>query len=299
MKKIFCFLFVLGAVFNSLQAEISADARFEVPAEPRAVSTNQKFVVLTIPKSGTHLIKKLILMLTNRENNNTWYQPFNIGAIHFIEDNPQWFIDHDQLAMALNNVFEKNEYVIAHFNFGPHLKTYFQSNPDCIPLIQIRDLRDACVSCVFMCKDAIAKEIGTYNFDQQLMYVITMGQKVPANRILNIYRNAEEAVYWYKRPDTVVCRFEHLVGKKGGGTLEEQQLQVLAVAQALNIELDAASLNWICHNLFGIFRGPQMESTFRKGQIGSWKQYFKYSHREAFKQYMGHLQIALGYPLED
>lgn len=296
MRRVFCLLFVLSALFHPLHAAAPEEAIFSVQVSSKTVNADQKFIVLTIPKSGTHLINKLVTMLTDRKRNTTWEQPFKLGGFLFVGDNPECFIDNALFAEKLNSVFSKQEFPITHFNLGTPVKTFLQTHPDWVPIIQIRDLRDACVSCVFMCKDAIAKEIGTYNFDQQLMYVITMRDKTPANKIINIYRYAEEAVYWYHREDVIVCRFEHLVGEQGGGSLEKQQQQVLAIAQALKVDLDADGLDVICRDLFGVTRGPQLYSNFRKGQIGSWKQYFKYSHQKAFKHYMGHLQSALGYP---
>jgi hypothetical protein len=257
--------------------------------------TEKDFMLLTIPKSGTHLTGKLLTMLTGRSGNALLLLDAGFDSFRFTNDLPNRFVSYNTFLQRITDLHARGQYMVAHFNYSPFATTYLEKdNPECVTFIQIRDLRDACVSCVYMCKNEIAKEIGTDDFDAQLMYVIKMRHSVPRYCILNIHRNAEIAVSWYQKANTIVCRFEDLVGPEGGGSREAQEAQIFKIAEALSISLNDAELETICSNLFGAERGP-FNFTFRQGQIGSWKKHFKKEHRLAFKKHMGSLQTALGY----
>ena len=57
----------------------------------------------------------------------------------------------------------------------------------------------------------------------------------------------------------------------------------------MNLQISDRNLIKIANDLFG---GTW---SFRKGSIGSWKQYFTQEHKQAFKEVAGQLLIDLGY----
>lgn len=269
-----------------------------------SIENTPPFLVLTVPKSGSFLICKFLKMLTGRKVLGILPSQEPLSGYYFIGDCANTYLNPNEFSLEITKAFQSSDtYPQYHFNFGPLVSYHLEKNPLWVPIIMIRDLRDACVSCVFMWQNEINKEInGNYLdpeiFDKQLMYVITMGHKIPKNTIHNIHRQAEEAILWYQKENVVVCRFENLIGKGGGGSDEVQKEQMIAIANALSISLDDAKLQNLTSNLFGTKKGPQMHSTFREGKIGSWEKYFKPDHRKAFNMHMGHLQTALGYSLE-
>lgn len=97
--------------------------------------------------------------------------------------------------------------------------------------------------------------------------------------------------------DVCKIRFEDLVGAKGGGIKKQQEVIVKAIADNLNIRLSKDSLEDICESLYGISseKGKNGYSTFREGQVGSWRRYFSEEHKMAFKAAAGDLLIRWGY----
>ena len=86
-----------------------------------------------------------------------------------------------------------------------------------------------------------------------------------------------------------MVKFEDLVGTKGGGSAEAQRLAVERVASHLGVEVEEATMGVVEKDLFGVGR------TFRKGQIGGWREEFSEEHARAVKGVMGSLLVELGY----
>jgi hypothetical protein len=95
---------------------------------------------------------------------------------------------------------------------------------------------------------------------------------------------------WMNYPYGFTIRFEDLIGSKGGGDDAKQIATVKAIAKHISVELSEERAQEIATNLFGITK-----NTFRKGQIGAWKEEFTPEHKKLFKQYGGELLIKLGY----
>jgi hypothetical protein len=257
------------------------------------------FFVLTVPKSGSHLILKMLHMLTAKTHVNNYAVLKPINAFNFREDDPSIHISSTRIEKAFLNWKTNNLFPLFHFNIAEDFHNFWLKHPNYVKIIQIRDLRDACVSCVFHQSEDIEKEIGPCTFDQKLLHVISLGSQPTKNNLLRLKKYAQIAVQWMQDPETVVCRFENLVGQKGGGSRTAQKEEIIAVANSLGIQLNTARLNWISNNLFGIKSGPKIPSTYREGKIGSWREYFNEEHKRAFEEHLGEVQINLGYDLFD
>ena len=94
---------------------------------------------------------------------------------------------------------------------------------------------------------------------------------------------------WKECDSFCTIRFEDLVGPRGGGSLECQLKEIKKIANHLRLDVDDQVIEKVADQLFG---GTE---TFRKGQIGSWKDHFELRHKEAFKKIAGQLLIDLGY----
>lgn len=108
--------------------------------------------------------------------------------------------------------------------------------------------------------------------------------------LLDIRDRVTSLMPWLS-PDPLVhvTRFEHLVGPAGGGCAEQQLSAIMAIAAHLCIALDEEHARDIGQRLFGGTR------TFRKGQIGRWREEFTEAHVTAIKDQLGDLLIELGY----
>lgn len=237
---------------------------------------DQKVLVLTIPKAGTHLIMKAVESIVQDE-----FCPFGptiirqetINRLCYGRD--RFFIDH----------------LMPDYDF---LK--FDRSKKFVKVVFLRDPRDVVLSLVywvekmemaFMSIEKI-REFNQLPFDERLSRVILMPD---ANYGASWFvRNTLE---WMKNPTVFVCRFEDLVGPKGGGSRKRQEKTIEALAIHLGYSLEPERVAEIADELFG---GTW---TFRNGQIGGWKEYFTPEHIELFKQVMGKELIELGYEVDN
>ncbi len=83
--------------------------------------------------------------------------------------------------------------------------------------------------------------------------------------------------------------FEKLVGKKGGGSDEEQFIEIEKIIQHLNLDVPEDQIQDITKKIFG------NTYTFRTGQIGSWKKAFNNKLKEKVKKIVGDIVISLNY----
>src|SRR5215212_419142 len=70
---------------------------------------------------------------------------------------------------------------------------------------------------------------------------------------------------------------------------EAQRLAVERVARYLGVEVDEATMGVVEEGLFGVGR------TFRKGQIGGWREEFSEEHERAVREVLGSLLVEMGY----
>lgn len=101
------------------------------------------------------------------------------------------------------------------------------------------------------------------------------------------------AVEWMKDPTVLVCRFEDLVGERGGGSAEKQKETLRKLAEHLGYYLTQEEIAAVSEQLYG---GTW---TYRKGQIGAWKEAFSEENKELFKQILGQAVIDLGYATDN
>jgi hypothetical protein len=94
---------------------------------------------------------------------------------------------------------------------------------------------------------------------------------------------------WGKHGSHVV-RFENLVGETGGGSAELQLAEVEALSKYVGIALSSSEVEEIAGQVFS-----RDSKTFRKGEIGDWRNYLSEAHKRALKELIGQLLIELGY----
>ncbi len=102
----------------------------------------------------------------------------------------------------------------------------------------------------------------------------------------NILRRMEG---WFDNKRVHIVRFEELVGTKGGGSLELQHKCIESIIDFLNIE--KLNIQRLSNQIFG------GTTTFRKGQIESWKEELSPLVQEEIKDVLRDKIIYLGYKL--
>ena len=235
-----------------------------VSASPKENNEFEQLAVITVPKSGTHLICKLI----------------NFFGVTYSAYHPSDFL-------KAKKKFNKK-------------------------IILIRDPRDTCISWV----NHVDKHLqGKWEVNPLLNKRPEFAKKLWRNRSFNEKLTAtilgpslktlfmkvyphfnnlplcdyEIIVSLTREPNTLVCRFENLVGEKGGGTLQKQKEEILKIAKFIGFNLTQEKLNIITASLFGNTK------TFYKGQIGKWRELFHPEHKAIFKEKRNHLLVYFGY----
>ena len=87
----------------------------------------------------------------------------------------------------------------------------------------------------------------------------------------------------------MLVKFEDLVGTRGGGSAEVQRQVVGQVAAHIGVSVSEQTMRLVEKTLFGTGR------TFRKGQIGGWREELAPDHEQATKEVVGPLLVELGY----
>lgn len=231
------------------------------------------FILCTVPKSGTHLATKFLHILSgangrladvgNKDFFNLYPKKFANGLFHF---------------MHFKHQFEPGTYKIL-------LR-------DVVPIVNVRDPRDVCVSSVFYFSEILNQLCGSdADFNTRLAFTIQFqGCKVYFGPLF-FFRRVIELM---DTIDPVVLRFEDLTGPLGGGSLEAQLNTIHSIAARLRIPMSEERAHAIADKLFG------SSPTFREGQIGSWRTHFTEEHKALFKA--SGLQpylIRLGYESDD
>ncbi|MFO0972714.1 MAG: hypothetical protein U1A27_04635 [Phycisphaerae bacterium] len=95
---------------------------------------------------------------------------------------------------------------------------------------------------------------------------------------------------WMAQPYNLTLRFRDLVGPAGGGSEAAQRDAARAVCDHLGVSVDQATVDAIAAQTF-----RTDSPTFRRGQIGAWRESFTPEHREIFKEVAGQTLIELGF----
>ena len=108
--------------------------------------------------------------------------------------------------------------------------------------------------------------------------------------IISIDYHFRRRLSWMDDRRCLTIRFEDLIGSSGDGEKELQLVVITSIAAYLNTHLRSKDIQFIGDHIFS-----NRTATFRKGQIGSWREEFSEEHKIVFKEIAGQLLIDLGY----
>lgn len=241
------------------------------------------FYVLEIPNTGSQLVGLLSLMTERKPV----VPAQDLGEDTFNK------MEGTALEVTFNKWKKANLFPVSHFVVGSDpCKRYSTAHPETVKMIIVRDLRDALVSCVYRNLDKINGNTVT----QKIWHLLNA-----RGNPFDIYADAEEAAVWAQDKDVVVCRYEELIGLKGGGTLQDQEKAVVKLSNALGIHLKMK----ILHKMVLTLNNSGVKVLPPEERIGSWKAHFAQVEGEDkelgdlcqtfFERNWGALQKALGY----
>ncbi len=255
------------------------------------------FTLITVPKSGSHMMIKTLYFLLNSPP--IWHTKFP----------------------SLQYVPIEEGFLYTHFCLSPCLEADYEELPKLKKIILIRDFRDVAVSIVKQIKKAPwpgltgeqRKQFIKMSFADQLLFVINyeyevqdVAEDAPNSMQASLVRIAKQALECSKKPDVLTFRYEDLVGAAGGGSFATQCAQIKRLKEFLNLDLEDCLIENIAAKLYGDEVNPfgrggfaNYESTFNIGVIGKWKQYFNEQHKLAFKAKFGDTLVELGYEADN
>lgn len=233
----------------------------------------KRFHLITIPKSGTHLLWRYFRVLKEEID-----PQINCGIpFHPAKEQGQ-----------------KN----------PRFRSIKNQNL----VLMIRDPRDIMISNVFWrdvdkipagCEELYEKWM-ELTFDEKLTLLIDPYPPFKDSKFLWVSnpKHMEYIMEYMELPSVYICRFEHLIGPKGNGSKKLQDKEIKNLATFIGIEISDGDIPNISKKLFGQ-RAAKRFTSFRKGQIGEWKSHFKKEHIDAFKTHLNQYLIAFGYEKDD
>lgn len=239
-----------------------------------------KVLVTSVPKSGTNLL------------------------VHALGLFPQLTYDGTLARLPKNKANKR----ISKIRRGSILSSHQARSPELDEILNqkkirvlfvIRDPRDVCVSLYYWIKKTNYHHFretydGLSSDDERLKMIITGYEPNPSDGtkkgIVSIDYHFRRRLSWMDDERCLTVRFEDLIGASGGGDKLQQLAVITKIANFLNIKLSDHDVDYIGDNIFS-----SRTATFRKGQIGSWREEFSEEHKVVFKDIAGQLLIDLGY----
>ncbi len=252
--------------------------------KPHTLTNNKNdLLIISIPKCGTNMLVKTIDLLVGK--------PFGINntlAGFRINQNVL-------LKRILNQPKDTPMYI--HTPFTKQAESLLMQYAMKVFFIY-RDPRDCAISLAFFLKKLWSRRFNSYSQEQLIsmaiasheMYDAGLFRGIPNFVITDVNACFQTFLPWRQCPIIYTTRFEDLVGPQGGGDSESQMREIRNIAKHLGIEKTEDELTDVAGMLFG-----RTWSTFREGQIGSWKKHFTPALKEKFKRIAGQLLIDLGY----
>lgn len=256
-----------------------------------------RLVVNSLPKAGTHLLRRLLGMAPRFR-----YSGLHIANRRFLLDldtaqNPKTepLFDLDRLEKTLDAT-RQGQFVTTHFYFQSELESMFD-RLGFKRIMLLRDPRDLVVSharYVTTLRRNILHRRYTSELnddDARLMASIRGLPSVDGEPgLIDIGLRLRRFQPWLDRDNTLVCRFESLVGPKGGGNRDAQLRAIDAIFRFIDRSVPEDRLAAVADRVWS-----PGSATFRKGMIGDWRNHFTLAHVESFKEVAGEALIQLGY----
>ncbi|ATX79661.1 Sulfotransferase domain-containing protein [Mariprofundus aestuarium] len=245
-------------------------------------SHSNRIFANSIPKAGTNLLSRLLKLMPNVV---PWW------TYHIDETIPGY---SHQLSSG-----RKGQVITAHLPWSPSLLQELE-HLEFRKLLIVRDMRDVAVSgAYYVTHMDRSHPLHDYlnslpNDDERLMAMIkgVAAEHYPGGQIPPMWENDSYKSFlpWVDDPDNLLVRFEDLIGAMGGGDDNLQEKTIRKIASHIGTDLDAEQFEHIRSSLFST-----SSRTFRKGQVGEWRNHFNEAHKQAFKDMSGYMLIRMGY----
>jgi len=261
----------------------------------------------SIPKSGTHLLLQILEVIPGISNYGTQIMvprayKLNLELIYSTllmrpkfslkEETPQVYIRWIKQIIP-------GEVVFAHLLYQPEFIEEL-AKKNCIHYFIYRDPRDVVISDVFFITflsmnhtmhDYFAKTLNNMN-ERISAGILGADDPKMKNNYPSIVEQFEIFRGWLECNDVFAVKYEDLVSGHRNKIL--QQMAAFYLKHS-NSKLDIDDLAQRMETNIN----PNISRTFRKGEVGGWKQAFTQNHKDQMKEVAGKLLIDLGYEKDD
>lgn len=245
-----------------------------------------KILVYTPAKCGTHLICKAVELMSGRSF---------IGSSTYRE-----LVKRDEFIKTVEKNW--NDGFITHTHWLPSFHILQTLKSEGYKIVSItRDPRDQLISYIYHFHKYNGYDENIYPnhppVNKQLTkdLVVQLLKKFLINNIWAYKGTPFEQFYeptklqFLDDQFSCVVKFEDLVGSNGGGSFEKQIQSLEKINKHFNFYLDHSGIISVSNKLFG------NSWSFRKGQIGEWRNYFDPSISLGFNKKFGTILYDLGY----
>lgn len=247
------------------------------------------FIIIGIPKCGTHLLTHTISSLLRIPCDEGW-------------DNLNPTNSHDlEVFNTLLNHLRDQEYI--HKTGIPYasqfeeilLQNHFRW------LFIYRDPRDAIISLLFHMENWKGNRRDFMYIESSAYDPLSIDEKISSlltglhcsNYLMQFYK---PLMGWRNSPNGLAIRFEDLVGTHSAFSDEEQLAKLTEIATYLNTAMTKEEIEATAAKCYLPWRAQELDGIhYKRGQVGSWKLYFSDKHKRLFKEHFGAELIELGY----
>jgi Sulfotransferase domain len=237
-----------------------------------------KILANSIPKSGTHLLERLLYLLPGITR--------QIAHTFLTQERPQLF--RRQCARL-----KRGQFLVCHLWYDDeYLKMVSEFGIK--PLLLIRDPRDIVISnanyITYVNKkhhlhDYFANHLKN---DKERLHCCIKGNQQPTEYSISYV--LEKFYPWTQCQNVLTLRFRDLIGEHGGGSVQTQKACVDRVLDFIGVPLDEKKKRELMENVF-----YTRSKTFNKGRINQWETRFDEEDKRLFKEVAGDWLIKYGY----
>ncbi len=312
---------------NSSEADLSKNIigltkhNIPKPHKQGLASGVGKFFLNSIPKGGTNLLSKVVSLFPGID-----YSQISISRPDCLEDLPmgnmgmlsvgrdsylgkasEWnsltkvpigvdwpMIENLEKVFFILTQLRNGKFAMGHVPYSNNLSMLL-SKMGIKTFLILRDPRDVVISHAFF----ISKN--PYNTCYKLYKHFSIHERIMTSivgisedngfgiNILNIKERIESLLPWMHSNNNCTVFFEKLVGPQGLGSLDMQQQELRRISSHLGFNYSHQEIEDLASKIFG---GTE---TFRKGEIGDWKNHMSDEHKDVCKELIGQTLIDLGF----
>jgi sulfotransferase 6B1 len=252
------------------------------------LSLNSPVFICTVPKCGIHLLNGILASVFGED---LLYPSIEVEANDLV---------YNEIKSCPSIKFENKIYA-GHLWFSEEISNRIERFPN-KKIVLVRDPRDYVISQShfmnnFKVVDTLDKRIRELPTWQEKVSAAIIGMIDKGSRLTPVDATfVYHCIKWLNTPNTLLVRFEDLVGPQFGGSND----RVYATIRSI-LEFVGCTINDEEALLDDIYMGsdPAKSRTFRSGKIGSWREEFNADHVKQFKLVAPGLVSGFGYEKDE